>query len=103
MRTLTQKLNPYLIKSVAVGALGGLLFGFDTAVIAGSLRSLRALFVLSPLQVGLTAVMQTTRRALRVMLRQGGGVIVNTASISGLFGDYGIAAYSAMKAGVVPG
>jgi meso-butanediol dehydrogenase/(S,S)-butanediol dehydrogenase/diacetyl reductase len=53
------------------------------------------------LQVGLTAVMQTTRRALRVMLRQGGGVIVNTASISGLFGDYGIAAYSAMKAGVV--
>ena len=39
---------------MAVGALGGLLFGFDTAVIAGSLRSLRALFVLSPLQVGLT-------------------------------------------------
>ena len=54
MRSLTQRLNPYLIKSVAVGALGGLLFGFDTAVIAGSLRSLRALFVLSPLQVGLT-------------------------------------------------
>ena len=53
------------------------------------------------LQVGLTAVMQATRGALPIMLRQGGGAIVNTASISGLFGDYGIAAYCAMKAGVV--
>ncbi len=53
------------------------------------------------LQVGLTAVMQATRGALQIMLRQGGGAIVNTASISGLFGDYGIAAYNAMKAGVV--
>ena len=51
-------------------------------------------------QVGLTAVMQATRRVLPVMQRQGGGAIVNTASISGLFGDYGIAAYNAMKAGV---
>jgi SP family arabinose:H+ symporter-like MFS transporter len=48
------KPNLLLVKSVIVGALGGLLFGFDTAVIAGSLRSLRALFALSPLQVGLT-------------------------------------------------
>ena len=53
------------------------------------------------LQVGLTAVMQTTRRVLPVMQTQGSGAIVNTASISGLFGDYGIAAYNAMKAGVV--
>jgi meso-butanediol dehydrogenase/(S,S)-butanediol dehydrogenase/diacetyl reductase len=53
------------------------------------------------LQVGLTAVMQATRLVLPVMQRQGGGAIVNTASISGLFGDYGIAAYNAMKAGVV--
>lgn len=52
------------------------------------------------LQVGLTAVMQATRTALPIMLRQGAGAIVNTASISGLFGDYGIAAYNAMKAGV---
>lgn len=53
------------------------------------------------LHVGLTAVMQATRRVLPVMQKQGGGAIVNTASISGLFGDYGIAAYNAMKAGVV--
>ncbi len=53
------------------------------------------------LQVGLTAVMQATRGALPIMQRQGGGAIVNTASISGLFADYGIAAYNTMKAGVI--
>jgi meso-butanediol dehydrogenase/(S,S)-butanediol dehydrogenase/diacetyl reductase len=53
------------------------------------------------LHVGLTAVMQATRSVLPIMLRQRGGAIVNTASISGLFGDFGIAAYNAMKAGVV--
>lgn len=53
------------------------------------------------IQVGLTAVMQATRCVLPIMQRQGGGAIVNTASISGLFADYGIAAYNAMKAAVV--
>ncbi len=53
------------------------------------------------IQVGLTAVMQATRAALPIMQRQGGGAIVNTASISGLFADYGIAAYNVMKAGVI--
>jgi MFS transporter, SP family, arabinose:H+ symporter len=48
------KINLYLIKSMIVGALGGLLFGFDTAVIAGSIHSLRSLFALSPLQIGVT-------------------------------------------------
>jgi meso-butanediol dehydrogenase / (S,S)-butanediol dehydrogenase / diacetyl reductase len=45
--------------------------------------------------------MQATRRVLPVVQKQGGGAIVNTAPISGLFGDYGIAAYNGMKAGVV--
>jgi meso-butanediol dehydrogenase / (S,S)-butanediol dehydrogenase / diacetyl reductase len=53
------------------------------------------------IQVGLTAVMQATRAALPIMQRQGGGAIVNTASISGLRADYGIAAYNVMKAGLV--
>jgi NADP-dependent 3-hydroxy acid dehydrogenase YdfG len=53
------------------------------------------------IQVGLTAVMQATRAALPIMREQGGGAIVNTASISGLFADYGISAYNVMKAGVV--
>jgi meso-butanediol dehydrogenase / (S,S)-butanediol dehydrogenase / diacetyl reductase len=53
------------------------------------------------IQIGLTAVMQATRAALPIMQKQGGGAIVNTASISGLFADYGIAAYNVMKAGVI--
>jgi meso-butanediol dehydrogenase/(S,S)-butanediol dehydrogenase/diacetyl reductase len=53
------------------------------------------------IQVGLTAVMQATRLALPIMRQQGGGAIVNTASISGLFADYGSSAYNVMKAGVI--
>jgi meso-butanediol dehydrogenase/(S,S)-butanediol dehydrogenase/diacetyl reductase len=50
------------------------------------------------LQVGLTAVMQATRRVLPIMQKQGGGAIVNTASISGLFGDYGVANFTRVVA-----
>jgi meso-butanediol dehydrogenase/(S,S)-butanediol dehydrogenase/diacetyl reductase len=53
------------------------------------------------IRVGLTAVMQATKAVLPIMRKQGGGVIVNTASISGLFADYGITSYNVMKAGVV--
>ena len=35
------------------------------------------------------------------MREQGGGAIVNTASISGTRGDYGLASYNAAKAGVI--
>ena len=35
------------------------------------------------------------------MLAQGGGAIVNTASISGLGGDYGFTAYNAAKGAVI--
>lgn len=51
--------------------------------------------------VNLTATFLGTKFALPVMIRQGGGAIVNTASISGLGGDYGLAAYNAAKAGVI--
>jgi sugar porter (SP) family MFS transporter len=37
-----------------VGALGGLLFGFDTAVIAGTTQQLTAVFSLTPFTLGLT-------------------------------------------------
>jgi sugar porter (SP) family MFS transporter len=40
-----------------VGALGGLLFGFDTAVIAGTTHSLTAVYSLSPSDLGLTVAM----------------------------------------------
>jgi MFS transporter, SP family, arabinose:H+ symporter len=48
------KLSSSLIKSTVVAALGGLLFGFDTAVIAGATRALTTLFRLSPASLGLT-------------------------------------------------
>jgi len=48
------KLNSYLLKASVVGALGGLLFGFDTAVIAGTTNSLRQIFHLSPAALGFT-------------------------------------------------
>jgi sugar porter (SP) family MFS transporter len=43
-----------LVKSTVVAALGGLLFGFDTAVIAGTTAGLTAAFALTPGTLGLT-------------------------------------------------
>jgi MFS transporter, SP family, arabinose:H+ symporter len=48
------KLNSVLLKSSFVGALGGLLFGFDTAVIAGTTNSLTSFFRLSPHELATT-------------------------------------------------
>jgi sugar porter (SP) family MFS transporter len=47
-------LNGYLVKSTIVAALGGLLFGFDTAVIAGTTRALTETYRLSPGSLGVT-------------------------------------------------
>jgi MFS transporter, SP family, arabinose:H+ symporter len=47
-------INPVLIKSTAVAALGGLLFGFDTAVISGTTAALRQVFQLTPNLLGIT-------------------------------------------------
>jgi sugar porter (SP) family MFS transporter len=48
------KLNSYLAKSTAVAALGGLLFGFDTAVISGTTAALTQTYQLSPALLGVT-------------------------------------------------
>ncbi len=47
-------LNPVLVKSTIVAALGGLLFGFDTAVIAGTTQALRETYHLTPALLGFT-------------------------------------------------
>jgi sugar porter (SP) family MFS transporter len=47
-------LNKFLLRSAITGALGGLLFGFDTAVIAGTTQALTGRFHLSPLELGFT-------------------------------------------------
>jgi meso-butanediol dehydrogenase/(S,S)-butanediol dehydrogenase/diacetyl reductase len=53
------------------------------------------------IDVGLSAVFRTIKKAIPIMKAQGGGSIVNTASISGLYADYGIVAYNAAKAGII--
>jgi len=50
----TERLNRYLLRSAIVAAIGGLLFGFDTAVIAGATRALTAEYSLSPAMLGFT-------------------------------------------------
>ena len=47
-------LHPALRRSVIVAALGGLLFGFDTAVISGTTEGLRRSFQLTPGELGVT-------------------------------------------------
>jgi sugar porter (SP) family MFS transporter len=48
------RVNFVLVMSTVVAALGGLLFGLDTAVIAGTTDSLTQLFHLSPVALGVT-------------------------------------------------
>ncbi|HEV2248086.1 MAG TPA: MFS transporter, partial [Terriglobia bacterium] len=48
------KLSRYLIKSTVVAALGGLLFGFDTAVISGTTHALTITYRLTPGLLGMT-------------------------------------------------
>jgi hypothetical protein len=42
------------VMSAIVAAMGGLLFGFDTAVISGVTHSLTVVYRLSPLSLGFT-------------------------------------------------
>jgi meso-butanediol dehydrogenase / (S,S)-butanediol dehydrogenase / diacetyl reductase len=53
------------------------------------------------LDVGLTAYWYATKCAIAEMLPRKHGAIVNTASISGLGGDYMMGAYNTIKAGVI--
>ncbi len=52
--------------------------------------------------INLTAPMMASRLALQIMTKQkSGGVIINTASVGGLFGSRGGAAYVASKHGLI--
>jgi sugar porter (SP) family MFS transporter len=62
------KLNAYLAKSTIVAALGGLLFGFDTAVIAGTTGQLTQLFHLTPRLLGITVASALLGTVLGAML-----------------------------------
>jgi len=51
------RVNANLAKATAVGALGGLLFGFDTAVISGTTHSLTSTYNLTEWTLGITVFM----------------------------------------------
>jgi len=53
------------------------------------------------IEVNLGSVFYCSRCAIPLMQEAGGGAIVNVASISGLFGDYGFGAYNASKGAIV--
>ena len=47
-------INSHVVKSTIVGALGGLLFGFDTAVISGTTSALTRTYHLTPALLGVS-------------------------------------------------
>jgi meso-butanediol dehydrogenase / (S,S)-butanediol dehydrogenase / diacetyl reductase len=53
------------------------------------------------IDVNLSSVFNFCRAVIPQMRRVGGGAIVNNASMSGMFGDYGEASYNASKGGVI--
>jgi SP family arabinose:H+ symporter-like MFS transporter len=61
-------LNLNLAKSTAVAALGGLLFGFDTAVISGATSTLTQTYQLSPSGLGITVASALGGTILGAML-----------------------------------
>src|SRR5437867_4005901 len=67
----------------------------------GSIESLGLAEWGRTLDVTLTGVFTGLRAVIPVMRTQGGGAVVNVASVSGLAGDRGLAAYNAAKAAVV--
>lgn len=53
------------------------------------------------IQTNLCGAFYVAKAVIPHMRRQGKGVIVNTASVSGLAADFGLAAYNAAKAGII--
>lgn len=87
----------------AVSRFGALHVMFNNAGI-GSLSPIEALPVEEwrrVIGIDLDGVFFGLKAAIPALRASGGGAVVNTASASGLAGDYGFAAYNAAKAGVI--
>jgi SP family arabinose:H+ symporter-like MFS transporter len=52
MSSASNKMNTYVLFVSVIAAMGGLLFGYDTAVISGTVEALRMHFSLNPLELG---------------------------------------------------
>jgi 3-oxoacyl-[acyl-carrier protein] reductase len=66
----------------------------------GVLPTMRTQHIGEAVQVNLTAALVLSQACSRVMLRQGGGSIVNISSVNAVRGHGGVAVYSATKAGL---
>jgi NAD(P)-dependent dehydrogenase (short-subunit alcohol dehydrogenase family) len=88
----------------AVASFGGLDIAFNNAAIGGSGK----LMADEPesswdriLGVNLKSVYLSMRHEIPAMLKSGGGAIVNTSSVAGMFGEPGAASYAVAKHGVI--
>jgi len=77
-----------LVNNAAIGAFGRVLHEIDDA----TWHEL--------LDVNLTGVFRMTRAAVPVMLKAGGGAIINISSVGGLIGFWGSAGYGTTKGGL---
>ena len=65
--------NLNLMKATLTGALGGLLFGFDTVVIAGAIDALEKLYHLSPQEKGFTVAIGLVGTVIGALARARSG------------------------------
>lgn len=91
------------LMNTAVEAFGGVDILFNNAGIGsfGATPDLPVEDWKRVIDIDLNAVFYGAKAAIPLMRKRGGGVIINTASISGMAGDYSFAAYNAAKAGVI--
>jgi meso-butanediol dehydrogenase / (S,S)-butanediol dehydrogenase / diacetyl reductase len=91
------------VVEATVGRFGALDVLFNNAgiVVGGTAESTDEAAWDQTMAVNLKSVYLGCRYALRQMRRQGGGVILNTASVAGMVGVKDRAAYSASKMGVI--
>lgn len=91
------------LMALAADAFGGLDIVFNNAGI-GSFAATPDLAIEEwrrVIDIDLNGVFYGCKAALPLLRARGGGVIVNTASISGLLADYSFPAYNAAKAAVI--
>ncbi len=74
------KINSYLVRSTVVAALGGLLFGFDTAVISGTTSNLVKVYALPSWLLWLVQMLHTSEASLLL------GITVSAALIGTILG-----------------
>jgi hypothetical protein len=58
-------MNPLVVRSAIVASLGGLIFGFDTAVISGTTDALKEVFHLSDSGLGFTVAIALSGEAVK--------------------------------------